>query len=211
MADFSFLSDTDESAVEEVISQAQDLCVLEQLSAINCSAFTHSDSVLPSDLDSRFRRLKSLPVPVTHTSPDYVSDSKSNHDPFLPEHPTSSSSDSLPQNSSVTKSCSFASPLPLDSSPPRKAGCFWCSFKMPAKKKHTKKNRVLNTALDSDEFLSDMAVKEQQKMINKAIKGQEKVIREAEKMVNLAKQASARMIFLGMEDELSYSDDEPAK
>ncbi|KAK9928287.1 hypothetical protein M0R45_025430 [Rubus argutus] len=54
-------SDTDEdSAVEELISQAKDLCVLEQLSAINCSGFT--DSVLPTELESRFCRLKSFPV-----------------------------------------------------------------------------------------------------------------------------------------------------
>ena len=73
---------------------------------------------------------------------------------------------------------------------------------------------MLATALDSDEFLSDLAtfsVKEQQKMINKAIKEQDKVCREAEKIVNWAKQGSARMIFHGMEDELSYSDDEPTK
>ncbi|XWS62306.1 hypothetical protein CRYUN_Cryun07bG0199100 [Craigia yunnanensis] len=234
MADFGSLSDTDESAVEEVISQAQDLCVLEQLSAINCSSFTNS--VLPFDLDSRFRRLKSLPVPVTHTThqipyKDYMSDSKPNHrphrnDPFIPKHPPSSRvsvTDSFPQSSlfspSVPKSCStsnyrsFASPLPLDSSPPQKPECFWCYPKRLSKKRN-KGNRVVDTALDSDEFLSDLAtfsVKEQQKMINKAIKEQDKVSREAEKIVNWAKQASARMIFNGMEDELSYSDDEPTK
>ncbi|KAH7515104.1 hypothetical protein FEM48_Zijuj11G0160700 [Ziziphus jujuba var. spinosa] len=59
MADFSFLSDTDESAVDELISQAQDLCILEQVSTINCSSFV--DSLLPSDLESRFRKLKTFP------------------------------------------------------------------------------------------------------------------------------------------------------
>ncbi|XVF13800.1 hypothetical protein REPUB_Repub08aG0239000 [Reevesia pubescens] len=236
MADFGFLSYTDdESAVEAVISQAQDLCVLEQLSAINCSSFTKS--ALPSDLDSRFRRLKSLPLPLTHTIPQNpdqhrMSDSNPTHSPnrnhpFVPEHPPSSPnavSDSFPQNSffspSVQKSRftsnsrSFASPLPLDSSPPQKAGCFWCSPKKLSKK-HNKENRVLDTALGSDEYLSDLATfsfKEQQKMLNKAIKEQDKISREAEKTVNWAKQASARMTFHGMEDdELSHSDDEPAK
>ncbi|KAB1200993.1 hypothetical protein CJ030_MR0G005317 [Morella rubra] len=61
MADFSYLSDTDESAVEELVSQAQDLCVLEQVSAINCSSFTDS-SGLPTELESRFRKLKSFPL-----------------------------------------------------------------------------------------------------------------------------------------------------
>ncbi|KAK4741270.1 hypothetical protein SAY87_024858 [Trapa incisa] len=64
MADFS--SDTDDSAVEELISQTRDLCVLEQLAAINCSGF--SDSRLPADLDSRFSRLKSFPVTNPHSS-----------------------------------------------------------------------------------------------------------------------------------------------
>ena len=59
MADFSFLSDTDESAVEEIISQATDLSILEQVAAINCSGF--SDSVLPTELETRFSKLKSFP------------------------------------------------------------------------------------------------------------------------------------------------------
>ncbi|KAF8047605.1 hypothetical protein N665_2931s0004 [Sinapis alba] len=60
MGDFGYLSDTDESAVEELISQAKELSALEQIAAINCSACTDS-STLPHDLESRFRRLKSLP------------------------------------------------------------------------------------------------------------------------------------------------------
>lgn len=63
MADFSFLSDTDDSAVEDLISQATDLSVLEQVAAINCSAF--SDSVLPTELETRFRKLKSFPSSQT--------------------------------------------------------------------------------------------------------------------------------------------------
>ncbi|KAF5936423.1 hypothetical protein HYC85_027552 [Camellia sinensis] len=69
MADFSFLSDSsDECAVEELLSQAMDHSVLEQVAAINCSGFT-SDSVLPSHLETRFRRLKSLPTTTTKMSP----------------------------------------------------------------------------------------------------------------------------------------------
>ncbi|KAI4327934.1 hypothetical protein L6164_020340 [Bauhinia variegata] len=59
MVGFSELSDTDESVIDEIISQAQDACVLEQISAINCSGFT--DSVLPTELESRFRKLKTFP------------------------------------------------------------------------------------------------------------------------------------------------------
>ncbi|GMH09138.1 hypothetical protein Nepgr_010978 [Nepenthes gracilis] len=59
MADFTSLSDTDDSAVDEIFSEAIDLSVLEQIAAINCYSF--SDSVLPSDLESRYHRLKNLP------------------------------------------------------------------------------------------------------------------------------------------------------
>ena len=59
MADFAFLSDTDESAVEQILAEAMDHCVLQQVAAINCSSF--SQSVLPSDLESRFQRLKTFP------------------------------------------------------------------------------------------------------------------------------------------------------
>ena len=58
---FYDLSDTDnDSAIEEIISQAQDAVVLDQVSTINSSAFT-DDSLLPSHLETRFRNLKSFP------------------------------------------------------------------------------------------------------------------------------------------------------
>ncbi|XP_060207913.1 uncharacterized protein LOC132635503 [Lycium barbarum] len=70
MADFSD-SDTDnEKAVEELLSQAMDQSVLEQVAAINCSGFT--DSLLPTQLETRFRRLKSLPTAPTTLKPDNI-------------------------------------------------------------------------------------------------------------------------------------------
>lgn len=60
MADFSFLSDSDdERAVQELLSQAMDQAVLEQVAKVNCSSF--SDSVLPDHLETRFQKLKSFP------------------------------------------------------------------------------------------------------------------------------------------------------
>uniref|UniRef100_A0A803M2D7 Uncharacterized protein n=1 Tax=Chenopodium quinoa TaxID=63459 RepID=A0A803M2D7_CHEQI len=50
---------TDESAVEQILAEAMDHCVLQQVAAINCSSFSHS--VLPSNLESRFQRLKTFP------------------------------------------------------------------------------------------------------------------------------------------------------
>ncbi|KAI8555346.1 hypothetical protein RHMOL_Rhmol05G0167900 [Rhododendron molle] len=62
MADFSFVSDSssDDGAVEELLNQAMDHSVLQQIAAINLSSFA-SDSVLPTHLETRFRSLKSFP------------------------------------------------------------------------------------------------------------------------------------------------------
>lgn len=78
MADFGFLSDTDDSAVDELVSQTQELCVLEQVSKINCSGFT--DSVLPADLETRFHKLKSFPPTKSKTPTTNKSLSRSNTD-----------------------------------------------------------------------------------------------------------------------------------
>ncbi|KAI4365337.1 hypothetical protein MLD38_021330 [Melastoma candidum] len=59
MADFSSLSDTDESAVDDLISQAEDLVALDHLSSLNLSS-SHS-SILPYHLESCFQNLKSFP------------------------------------------------------------------------------------------------------------------------------------------------------
>ncbi|KAG6577118.1 hypothetical protein SDJN03_24692, partial [Cucurbita argyrosperma subsp. sororia] len=280
MADFSFLSDTDDSAVEDLLSQTQDLCVLEQLSAINCSGFT--DSVLPTDLESRFRKLKSFPAAKSETrsgfdlkssrsvqscdeKPDddfaVFSPSKQSHKKelgFIPKSqskrlPDSSSGkgnstppmdNQKPKNGSSrakskcryvsspsysssssgeideflepkkgtkirsktsSESGSFASP---PQSPPRRAGCFWCSPKKASEKKNSS-NRTLDNGLGwgkNNDFLSDLNIfsaKEQQKILKKAMKEEEKINREAEKIVKWAKQASARMNVSDIEDELS--------
>ncbi|XP_059663052.1 uncharacterized protein LOC132308824 [Cornus florida] len=85
MADFSFLSDSDESAVEELLSQALDHSVLEQVAAINCSGFT-SDSVLPSNLETRFQKLKSFPVTKTPKSPSLSTAKNSASSSFNSQH-----------------------------------------------------------------------------------------------------------------------------
>ncbi|KAF5735233.1 putative protein TPRXL [Tripterygium wilfordii] len=317
MTDSGFLSDTDESAVEELISQAQELCVLEQVSAINCSGFTDSD--LPSELENRFRKLKSFPLTksgykVTGNSrcdkalygsksdlsksevngeaeddgavfgerSGGFSDSKKNPvgnlgsvrgsrsgyasspsnsdigdeqssaekknptekkglEKKLSKHRSiSSSSDSssndLTENAifspskqtpdvkkkskSKLNSGSFSSPVAspnswMDSpSPPRKTGCFWCSPKKVPRQK-SRESKALDMDLEwgkNDDLLSDLgtfSVKEQQKILKMAMKEQQKISHEAEKIVKWAKQASARMNFHDIEDELS--DDEIIK
>ncbi|GAV71901.1 hypothetical protein CFOL_v3_15392 [Cephalotus follicularis] len=300
MADFGFLSDTDDSAVEELIAQVQELSVLEQVSAINCSGFTHS--ALPPELESRFHKLKSFPLskPTIDTTkskslrhsksefshsvnpkteknePDKEFSGHSRNNPNTksglerekglknesdsisdegseilsvskrnPEgkfgsrekskygyvsSPSSSSNSSKenrifsaskqnPQETvkltSELKSGSLSSPCSSSNSwlnspsPPTKSGCFWCSPKKVSKKK---KDKELDTGFNwskHDEFLSDLStfsVKEQEKKLKKAMKEQQKMSSEAEKIVKWAKQASARMSFHGIEDELSDAD-----
>ncbi|KAJ0110956.1 hypothetical protein Patl1_02591 [Pistacia atlantica] len=242
MADFGYLSDTDDSAVEDLISQAKDLSVLEQVSAINCSGFT--DSVLPSELEQRFRKLKSFPA--TNAKPkssgekslqrskSELNDSRgeceqeqSRDGKMGLEKKSELGYDSLTENeifsdwkyfkekskrgsdSAPFSSKSFSSPLSCTNSsrgspsPPRKSGCFWCS---PKKNIQPKSKEDRSVMCKNDEFLSDLgifSVKEQQKMLKKAMKEEEKVSREAEKIVKWAKQASMRMSAHDIEDELS--------
>ncbi|KAF7809520.1 serine/arginine repetitive matrix protein 2 [Senna tora] len=179
-----YLSDTDESAIDEIISQAQDACVLEQVSAINCSSFTHS--VLPTDLESRFRRLKSFPVTTksNHNSktlqdnslkPKSQSlDSSSDATTQTPQSSPSKenqmdretklrsrSSNSSPLRKKEvkpkSKSASVSSPSnsSKDRSPSPPRGCFWCSPKKKSKENWGSANFV---GLDpnGDELLSDL-------------------------------------------------------
>ncbi|CAH8386900.1 unnamed protein product [Eruca vesicaria subsp. sativa] len=85
MSSFGYLSSKDASAVEDLLSQTMDLYVLEQVAAINLAGFT--DSALPTNLETRFRRLKSLPV---SRQPDPVSSSKK-----LPSHSKSMAASSF--------------------------------------------------------------------------------------------------------------------
>ncbi|KAL8499535.1 hypothetical protein ACS0TY_022471 [Phlomoides rotata] len=82
MADF-FTDSDDDKAVEELLSQAMDATVLEQVSAINCAGFTDSD--LPSHLETRFQKLKSFPSSTV--KPNSLS-SKSFHHSHPPEFRT---------------------------------------------------------------------------------------------------------------------------
>lgn len=170
MADFGYFSDTDDSAVDELISQTKDLCVLEQVSAINCSGFT--DSVLPTELEQRFHKLKSFPSTKTKTSsihsPKHNPDSNLTTDPKpvpesqpasnpkqnpnetelvdVPELKLNSKPRSSPLSSSSSRkdlgSGSGSDPASDSDSPqPRRSGCLWCSPKSSSKKQN-KRDRV---------------------------------------------------------------------
>ncbi|RDY05502.1 hypothetical protein CR513_10655, partial [Mucuna pruriens] len=243
MVGFMDFSDTDESAVDEIISQAKDTCVLDQLSAINCSGIT--DTLLPTHLETRFRNLKSFPptksspktptfstfsstnptntVQGNHKSPNFLP-SKENPDSGYPSSPgkngprdktkdgsvsvcsppfgSGSASSPSSQESSMSelfrptrKDCSKQNTVASKSpSPPRRRCCLWIS---PKKKSKENWGHELLSELGS------FSMKEQQKILKKAMKEEEKVSREAEKIVQWAKQASARMNVKDIEDDLN--------
>ncbi|XP_057766838.1 uncharacterized protein LOC130987207 [Salvia miltiorrhiza] len=66
MADF-FADSDDDKAVEELLSQAMDATVLEQVAAVNCAGF--NDDGLPSHLQTRFQKLKSFPSSAANPTP----------------------------------------------------------------------------------------------------------------------------------------------
>ncbi|KAK9079890.1 hypothetical protein SSX86_001563 [Deinandra increscens subsp. villosa] len=272
MADeFSFLTDSDdERAVEDVLSQAMDHSLLEQIAAINCSSFSASDN-LPSHLENRFRKLKSLPTSAAaprfppsksksftsqsgvdsnlndrhHASTNSVDFEKIPDLKKCSEKPSPSAADdleehersvdfeqirdekkasnsrskpksstdvrSLKSKSSESRSDSWSLSSPESESrsvsPARRGiGCLWCSPKKE-KRKQGKENRLSSSSSwgnDFDaEFMRTFSMKEQKKIMKKAMKEEEKINREAEKIVKWAKQASSRMMDVsGLQDEL---------
>ncbi|KAM6586872.1 hypothetical protein CsatA_009477 [Cannabis sativa] len=96
---------------------------------------------------------------------------------------------------------SFSSP-----SPPKRAGCLWCSPKKEAPRRRSKEDWSISSDdwSKNDELLSDLgsfSFKEQRKILKMAMKEQQKISREAQKIVKMAKQASARMNVSGIDDD----------
>jgi hypothetical protein len=82
----------DKSAVDAIIAEAMDACALDQIAKLN-TAHLSSDSSLPSDLESRFRKLKSFPaktaaaaVAPTFTTTKSLNFGKENNAPPHPPH-----------------------------------------------------------------------------------------------------------------------------
>ncbi|KAL0372004.1 UNVERIFIED_CONTAM: hypothetical protein Scaly_0882000 [Sesamum calycinum] len=203
-----FFSDSDgEKAVEDLLSQAMESTVLEQVATINCAGFT--DSGLPSHLETRFQRLKSFPASTA--KPTSLS-TKS----FSLSHPAE-----FKKVESVNEAKSSDSGEEKNGERSEKVCFSTCEewlllvFSKKVSRKKNKENRGLDLGLDwgkHDELLSDLSnfsVHSQRKMIKKAMEEEERISREAEKIVKWAKHASARMDVSSIEDELS--DDENAK
>ncbi|XP_047968721.1 uncharacterized protein LOC125212557 [Salvia hispanica] len=250
MADF-FTDSDDDKAVEELLSQAMDATVLEQVAAVNCAGF--NDDGLPSHLQARFQKLKTFPSSAANPTPlstksfnlSHANDAPNQAKPPLvsseeekgaeknvENQPTKCSTEVPDEKSSFSDTGSPFKEIPQrklkknearslshssydgfssrSASPPAKSGCFMCSPKKVLKKKN-KENRGFDCG-KSDELLSDLSnfsVRSQRRMMKKAMEEEERISREAEKIVKWAKQASARMEFSGVGDELS--DDDNAK
>ncbi|KFK44414.1 hypothetical protein AALP_AA1G253900 [Arabis alpina] len=160
MSDFGFYySGKDNSAaVEDLLSQAKDLYVLEQVAAINCSAFTDSSS-LPTNLETRFRRLKSLPV----SRPDQVS---SSNNKLLSHSKTMSSAFSGHEKRNPSKLAS----------PSQALGCLF-----PSPSKETKKK-----SKSSEELLT---AEEQKRKMKIAMKESKRRQREVDRVIRKSRQA----------------------
>ncbi|KAG1359264.1 hypothetical protein COCNU_08G007100 [Cocos nucifera] len=226
---FSHLSSPDRDAVDAIVSQAIDLSTLEQVASLNTSHLSDS-SLLPSDLESRFRKLKSFPGANPQQQPRIPPRSldqrkeniprSSNRGECIPK-PSIDSDD--PEEKKPPKKAETSSSPPLESdveeylgnpkpttgfassrdspSPPRRGCCFVFSPRGKQKKR--------GDWGGIDEILSDtgtFSMKEQQRKLKKALKEQEKASQEAEKMVEWVKQASARMNVAAVDELLS--DDE---
>ncbi|KAK7252565.1 hypothetical protein RIF29_36609 [Crotalaria pallida] len=111
-----------------------------------------------------------------------------------------------PKSGSLSSPLSNSNSFMSSPSPPRKLGCFWCSPKKESSSKKKKKSKENWWDKSDEEFLSDLgsfSSKKQQKILKEAMKEEEKISIEAEKIVQWAKQASARMNVLDIDDELS--------
>ncbi|KAK1262108.1 hypothetical protein QJS04_geneDACA008972 [Acorus gramineus] len=205
----------EDSAVEAIVAQAKDLVVLEHLASLNTAHI--SESELPTDLETRFRKLKSFPQ--THqklgTSPRPINPTKQ-QTPTSPEKehqidPTEPHLESERSAESKAKDLDFdfppkSRPFREESpSPPRQTCCFWLSPKRASKKRFGSLDfeAAMRDFEKDEELLSDLRafpMKEQRRILKKASKEEEKigrevekVRREAEKAVRLVRRASARI------------------
>lgn len=190
-----------DSAVEQILCEAMDLHVLEQISSINLSGVS-SDALLPTDLETRFRKLKSFPAanPKRHNrqSPPPCLDSQIGEIPITPN-----SVESTPIPTSVSPDCqeldlrpksrnnyvSSSSSEEEEESPPTPL-CFWCSpkTKKVSTKKKNKERKTRNRgrvddgddAFALDSILSELntlSLKQQKRSLRKAMMEQEKISR----------------------------------
>ncbi|XP_020598639.1 uncharacterized protein LOC110038210 [Phalaenopsis equestris] len=193
------LPSPNDSDIDLIISEATDLCILEQIAALNTAHL--SDFTLSTDLESRFRKLKTFPG--------------SNLPSKLPSHSSLQEKENMPSSSiqpenlnesdeSKPEVISIASPKPerlkdlkelrtstsverRSPSPTRVMCCFGCSPKKMVQRRKGKQYEEIFLEFGVS------SMKEHRKKLEKVLKEQERMSREVEKMVEVMEEAAARM------------------
>ncbi|XP_072967575.1 uncharacterized protein [Typha angustifolia] len=203
------------SAVDAIIAEAMDLCALEQIAKLNTSHLSDS-FLLPTDLEARFRKLKSFPGHAKENIPK----SLNRCIPDLPTETEIPSQDSdlgpKPRSGSSSSPSISRSPRRDSPSPPKQVCCFGLSPRKMIKNKEKDGGGAFGMDLDIGDWGSNEKIltelKDQKRKLKKAMKEQDKLSREAAQIVKIVKQASARMnaVAAASDDEL-LSDDEELK
>ncbi|KAF3776719.1 hypothetical protein EJ110_NYTH47557 [Nymphaea thermarum] len=229
----SFLSSptsSHDSAVENLLTEILDVAAIEQIQKLP-SPYDSASSVLPSPIETRFQRLKSInQTTKTTKSPKKEEQEEQNQPrepPRSPPPPPNPSQPDTPQKASAgTELPAFNSPTKLpkslpakefdhswdspsssgSSSPPRKQGCcFWASPKKSLRKKGRSETYDNGGCGKDEEILTDLgtfSVRSQRERMKAALKEQEKMSKEAEKVIKWVRQASARISVNDLGDDL---------
>ncbi|ONK58863.1 uncharacterized protein A4U43_C08F510 [Asparagus officinalis] len=186
---FSSSSEIDDSAIDAVIAEVTDLCALEQIAELNTAHL--SDSHLPSNLDTRFERLKSFPAAKHEWTneekenvPGSLNRSESSPIPWQDPKP-----DQRPVKPDIREEKQRSGGSP---SPPRKS----CCFVFPPKRIQRRGSKIDGDDDDDDEIMKEFGsrkLKERRRKLKKAWKDQEKANEEAEKMATWVKQVSSKI------------------
>ncbi|KAG0457573.1 hypothetical protein HPP92_022730 [Vanilla planifolia] len=205
---FSHFSSPKASDIDAVISEATDVCVLEQIAALNTAHL--SDSALPADIDSRFCKLKSFPLAISGPrSPvnSSIQEKENVPDPAIAprksEEPKAKPEGFEDFDQGVTEDLESSYSISRRSpSPTRVVCCFGCSPRKMVQKRKGK---------SSDELFKDFSassMKEQRRKLEKLLKDQEKASREVEKMVECMEVAVATMNAAALDELLDGDGDE---
>lgn len=205
---FSPLSSDAHSDVENLLAQAADLHALEQIAALNTCHLP--DTTLPSHLESRFLRLKSLPTPLSPAvHGDAEGDDIGRRHSFGSEEvkvavmdsPAPPVSSKMDDKYRYSFSASGASSPAVLSPPPRSSrrdwwmGRFWCFPTRSCKKKDVE-DCEQDLALDLDHDLGywamgghimsgfdQLSVEDQRRRLKMVMKEVEKSKREAKNII----------------------------
>lgn len=218
---FPHLPSPDESDIDAIISEATDLFILEQIAALNTAHL--SDSTLPTDLESRFRKLRTFPganppsnlpphsshqrnenMPSSSTQPENIDESDESKPEIIsnasPEPEILKDLTELRVRVRASPSVERRSP-----SPTRVVCCFGCSPKRMVQRRKGK---------HCEEIFLDFGVssmKEHRKKLERVLKEQERASREVEKMVEVMEEAAARMNAEAFDELMSDNGDEELK